>query len=71
MEKIREGLDLVLGKRLNAIAYIPLRVFSERIMGKPDYKIKELKEITEYKPEEEFARNKVQENWFWEILGEF
>ena len=54
---------------LNAIAYMPLKNFSERINGMPDYKISDLKKITEFRylGEEE---DKEQEKWFWEIMEE-
>ena len=48
VESIRKGMDLVLGGKLNAIAYMPLKNFSERINGMPDFKIEDLKKITKF-----------------------
>ena len=67
---IRKGMDFVLGGKLNAIAYLPLKNFSERINGSPDYSIEVLKSITKYSYANGNVKNKEQEEWFWEILSD-
>jgi len=41
-------MDIVLGGKLNAIAYMPMKNFVERINGMPDFKIADLKKITKF-----------------------
>ena len=67
VKAINEGMNTVLKDKLNVIAYLPLSKFVDRICGLPTVEIADLKEITEFIE----PRNRVQEDWFWQILEEF
>ena len=77
-------MNTVLDGRLDVISYLPVKEIQERICGRPDYEIKDLKSITKYQGEgfsddseedEEYAGEKEeiekQRRWFWDTLCEF
>ena len=41
-------MNIVLGGKLDAIAYMPIETISEKIIGMPDYAISDLMKITKY-----------------------
>ena len=60
-------MNEVLKGKLNVIAYLPLSNFEERICGRPTVEIEDLKKIMKF----ENPRVHEQEEWYWQILGEF
>ena len=73
-------MNKVLDGKLDVIAYLPLKNFKEKICGRPDYTIEDLKKIVQFgedvdedddEAENEDERIPEQEKWYWEILGEF
>ena len=67
VEAIKKGMNEVLKGKLNVIAYLPLSNFEERICGRPTVEIEDLKKIMKF----ENPRVPEQEEWYWQILGEF
>lgn len=67
-------MNKVLDGKLDVIAYLPLKNFKEKICGRPDYTIEDLKKIVRFfeeGDEDQDERIPEQEKWYWEILGEF
>jgi len=53
MALIRQGMDEVLGKKINAVAYLPLEAVKRRICGYPTISVESLRSIATYDCNEE------------------
>ena len=53
-------MDLVLGEKLDVIAYLPLNYLKERICGRTTYDIETLKACTRYQPVFDAAEQRAE-----------
>ena len=67
-------MNTVLDGRLDVIAYLPVTEIQQRICGRPDYDIEDLKLITAYKKQDDKITDQEledQKEKFWRTLENF